>query len=121
MADNENTILTEENESTRIINLSEASEMDAGMYFVTDSSNGTRKVPITKLIDADLENEYAAAPAKEVGDLKKELEQIGLTESIKTALLQLAEKVAYIDDGGQTYYNDLYDAFYANTTSISFL
>ena len=74
MADNENTILTEENESTRIINLSEASEMDAGMYFVTDSSNGTRKVPITKLIDADLENEYAAAPAKEVGDLKEDLE-----------------------------------------------
>ena len=76
MADNENTILTEENESTRIINLSEASEMDAGMYFVTDSSNGTRKVPITKLIDADLENEYAAAPAKEVGDLKEDLSDI---------------------------------------------
>ena len=73
MADNENTILTEENESTRIINLSEASEMDAGMYFVTDSSNGTRKVPITKLIDANLEDEYAAAPAKEVGDLKEDL------------------------------------------------
>ena len=76
MADNENTILTEENESTRIINLSEASEMDAGMYFVTDSSNGTRKVPITKLIDADLEKEYAAAPAKEVGDLKEDLLEV---------------------------------------------
>lgn len=75
MADNENTILTEE-ESTRIINLSEAAEMDAGMYFVTDSSNGTRKVPITKLIDANLEDEYAAAPAKAVGDLKQDLRDI---------------------------------------------
>ena len=50
--------------------------MDAGMYFVTDSSNGTRKVPITKLIDANLEDEYAAAPAKEVGDLKEEFNDI---------------------------------------------
>ena len=83
MADNENTILTEENESTRIINLSEASEMDAGMYFVTDSSNGTRKVPITKLIDADLEKEYAAAPAKEVGDLKEDL-NVDYTTAMQT-------------------------------------
>lgn len=30
----------------------------------------------------------------------------------KTALLQLAAKVAYIDDGGSDYYYDLYDALY---------
>lgn len=122
MADNENTILTEENESTRIINLSEASEMDAGMYFVTDSSNGTRKVPITKLIDADLEDEYAAAPAKAVGDLKEEFDNFsGLSDDVKLALLQIASKVAYIDDDGQDYYDALYDALYppANLVSIS--
>ena len=49
----------------------------------------------------------------------------GLTADIKTALLQIAQKVAYIDDDGQDYYDDLYDALYAvtaislNTNSIS--
>ena len=37
----------------------------------------------------------------------------GLTEEIRQALLQIARKVAYIDEHGQTYYNDLYDALYA--------
>lgn len=45
----------------------------------------------------------------------------GLTEAIKQALLQLADKVAYIDDDGQDYYDDLYDALYppVNLSSIS--
>lgn len=37
----------------------------------------------------------------------------GLTEAMKQALLQIAQKVAYIDEHGQTYYNNLYDALYA--------
>lgn len=36
----------------------------------------------------------------------------GLTSDIKQALLQLAAKVAYVDDDGQDYYDDLHDAFY---------
>ena len=44
----------------------------------------------------------------------------GLTDETKQALLQLASKVAYIDDDGQDYYQDLYDALYPqNVTSIS--
>ena len=45
----------------------------------------------------------------------------GLTEAMKQALLQLARKVAYIDGNGQTYYADLYNAFYppAGLVSIS--
>lgn len=45
----------------------------------------------------------------------------GLTEEVKQALLQIAEKVAYIDDQGQTYYDALEDALYppANLVSIS--
>lgn len=39
----------------------------------------------------------------------------GITESVKQALLQLAWKVAYIDDQGQTYYQDLYNALYGTT------
>lgn len=36
----------------------------------------------------------------------------GLTTDIKQALLQIAQKIAYIDDDGQTYYTDLYNALY---------
>ena len=40
----------------------------------------------------------------------------GLTDDVKTALLQIAQKVAYIDANGQDYYDDLYDALYSSTT-----
>lgn len=45
----------------------------------------------------------------------------GIPQTVKIALLQLAQKVAYIDDQGQTYYDDLYDALYppANLMSIT--
>lgn len=42
----------------------------------------------------------------------------GLTEDMKQALLQLARKLAYIDDQGQTYYQDLYDALYPPKTVV---
>ena len=35
-----------------------------------------------------------------------------LSEEVKQALLQMAEHVAYIDEHGQDYYQDLYDALY---------
>ena len=34
------------------------------------------------------------------------------SDEVKAALLQIVEKVAYIDDQGQTYYDALYDALY---------
>ena len=37
-----------------------------------------------------------------------------LTTDVKQALLQIAQKVAYIDTNGQSYYNDLYNALYHN-------
>ncbi len=39
----------------------------------------------------------------------------GLTDGVKQALLQIAQKVAYIDEHGQDYYDDLYNALYAVT------
>lgn len=44
-----------------------------------------------------------------------------ISESLKEALLQMAEKVAYIDENGQDYYQYLYDALYpiATTYTIS--
>ena len=43
-----------------------------------------------------------------------------LSDDVKAALLQIAQKVAYIDADGQDYYDDLYDALYppANLNSI---
>ena len=39
---------------------------------------------------------------------------LGVTSGIKEALLQIARKAAYIDGGGQTYYQALYSALYAD-------
>lgn len=41
----------------------------------------------------------------------------GVTDDLKAALLLLAEKVAYVDDGGQDYYQALYDALYATPSA----
>ncbi len=43
----------------------------------------------------------------------------GVSDDLKEALLQLASKVAYIDDQGQTYYDDLYNALYPEKTLLS--
>ena len=71
-------------------------------------------------IDPTLSVEGAAADAKATGDAIASVGG-GLTEDIKQALLQIASKVAYIDDDGQDYYDALEDALYppANLVSIS--
>ena len=43
----------------------------------------------------------------------------GLSEAAKIALLQIAQKVAYIDGDGQDYYDALYDAFYPPAELVS--
>lgn len=43
----------------------------------------------------------------------------GVSADLKTALLQLASKVAYIDDQGAQYYQDLYDALYPGATMFT--
>lgn len=43
----------------------------------------------------------------------------GLTEAVKSAMLQIAQKVAYIDEHGQTYYDALYDALYPPADLVS--
>lgn len=43
----------------------------------------------------------------------------GVSDDLKAALLQLAQKVAYVDNQGQTYYDDLYDALYPEKTLLS--
>lgn len=50
----------------------------------------------------------------DVANLKSSVEsgEYGLSEPVKQAILQIARKVAYVDNQGQTYYDDLYDALY---------
>ena len=52
------------------------------------------------------------ALSDDVDDLKSQYDYGCITADLKTALLQLAQKVAYVDENGQDYYDDLYDALY---------
>lgn len=63
----------------------------------------------------------AVTIADELADVKSDLSEIisgggGVTDALKLALLQIAQKVAYIDDDGQDYYDALYDALYPTAT-----
>ena len=42
-----------------------------------------------------------------------------ISDDLKQALLQIASKVAYIDDQGAAYYQDLYDALYPSASLVS--
>ena len=83
--------------------------------------------PTSPIVDASLSIQGAAADAKAVGDALAEIRPSSgeISGELKAALLQLAQKVAYIDDGGQDYYADLYSALYSvesislNTNSVS--
>lgn len=53
------------------------------------------------------------ATHNEITNLKNDIEQLdGLSDDVKAALLQIAAKAVYVDAGGPTYYQDLYDALY---------
>lgn len=57
------------------------------------------------ILDAISDAEAAAAEARAAAGA-------GMTDDLKEALLQIAEKAVYIDAGGQQYYDDLYNALY---------
>ena len=99
----------------------------AEIKYLRDSRTGITH-EFESITDATLTTTGRAADAKATGDAIAEAAAgggSGLTDNIKTALLQLAQKVAYIDEHGQDYYDDLYDALYEVTgltldvTSIS--
>ena len=58
-------------DTTRIINLTEATEVSDGMYLVTDSSTGTRKLSLQKVLDkagGNVADDYDATATYDVGD-----------------------------------------------------
>lgn len=70
---------------------------------------------ITTTASAPAADDYLAIDGATAGTRKISAANLGgdtLTTDVKDALLQIASKVAYIDDQGQTYYDDLYDALY---------
>ena len=59
-------------DTTRIINLTEATEVSDGMYLVTDASTGTRKLSLQKVLDkagGNVADDYDATATYDVGDL----------------------------------------------------
>lgn len=73
----------------------------------------------TWLIDK-LENEpLNSLNGESVVDAINDSSGSGLTEDVKVALLACFEKVAWIDEDGQDYYDALYDALYPSTNLVS--
>lgn len=52
-------------------------------------------------------------------ELQKKGDGDALTEDVKQALLQIASKVAYIDEHGQDYYDALETALYPDASLVS--
>ena len=60
---------------------------------------------------------------EELNDVKQDLQELqddaGVTAELKSALLDIAENIAYINANGQTLYDNLYNALYPNASSIT--
>lgn len=78
----------------------------AGAWVGTDAEEITVGEELTDL-KADLQ------------DIEGEIAYLGLSEDVKQALLQIAEKVAYVDEHGQDYYDALKDALYLPVGLVS--
>ena len=88
----------------RIIDMDEAAELTSSDYALVDSATGGPK---------------KFALGNELSSLKEDLNSNGITDDLRDALLQLAAHVAYIDDDGQDYYDDLEDALMTNKWKIT--
>ena len=114
----------------RIIDMDEAAELTSSDYALIDSATGGPKKfalgnELSSLKDdiGDLSELETTAKTDLVSAINEAAQSGGggLTEDIKQALLQIAEKVIYVDEHGPEYYDDLYDALYppAELVSIS--
>ena len=83
---------------------------------VVDEINGV----VGDLSNLDTEDQSSIVDAiNEVNTKAESDSDSGLTEDVKIALLACFEKVAWIDEDGQDYYDALYDALYPPTNLVS--
>ena len=69
---------------------------------------------------ANTEKEGPTNIGNEVCTIKETISQSsGVSRALKAALLQIASKIAYIDDNGPEYYQALYDALYENSATLT--
>lgn len=104
--------------TTSIGNLQTAVETNAGNIATNATAIGT----LANLTTTENSNLVGAINEvnEDVSDVKEELEHIsGISDDVKDALLQIASKVAYIDEDGQDYYDALYDALYPPVDLVS--
>lgn len=77
---------------------------------------GAVQVLVERVVGSPSQAQVNAAVAQYITDHPGVIS--GISEQVKQALLQLAAKVAYIDDDGQDYYDNLYDALYPAATLV---
>ena len=103
-------------------NFSSSSTYEVGDYVMYQGKLYKCITEITTSGGWDSSKWSLAILSDDVANLRSSVEsgEYGLSELVKQAILQIARKVAYIDDQGQTYYDALYDALYPlNVASIS--
>lgn len=80
---------------------------------LTDAQKAQARENIGSLVaDWGSENEGKALVVREDGSVATG--DAGISDAVKTSLLNLVRHVAYIDDQGQSYYDALYAALYAS-------
>ena len=116
---------------SRFYNYPEAESLQSDDVFLIDGeTDGTRKIPADKMADffgeqvptdKTLAVSNMAADAKvvgdEIGEIKSAISEIepGLSNTAKVALLNCFQHVVWVDAQGQTYYDALEDALYADS------
>jgi hypothetical protein len=99
-------------ESLREIEMDDMVELFQSKFAFDSEPTAESVKPVTS---AGIKAALDAADAK-IGELKENLKQkTGLSEDAKIALLDCFEHVAWIDEHGQNYYDDLQDALYPDT------
>jgi hypothetical protein len=103
-------------EGRDVVSVFQEAERAAAQQFQEDAEQ------IAEEVKESIPADYTAL-TEEVGQLNERLVAVehgaGLTDEIKQALLQLAEKVVYVDDDGQYYYDALENALYPPTELLS--
>lgn len=93
-----------------------------GVYNAVAVSTDTSLTIAGKAADAKAAGDRLTAAENDLSDVKSDLTELegqGFSQDARQALLACFQKVAWIDEHGQTYYDDLYEALYPETGLVS--